>query len=616
MIIHPDRVNCIYALGCTVVIEDMITRVQTFLHGHTSFVICLAVSDDGRYIASGQITHMGYKADVLVWSYAEKTEIAKFILHKVKVQALAFSPKGDYLVTLGGQDDGRLTIYPFNFFSVVLWSLTRKTSICGSPAQPTCAGITRTLAFAKSREDMFFTGGENNVRIWIAEVARRKIIPTDCNLNKYKRTVTYIVPNKNDDKIFCGTLSGDVLVVNVESAILQLVAPEKDKFSLGISSIYLVDESSIIFGAGDGTVQLFDISYKTVKGNCVMSLHRSNHMQKVMGAVTSISLRGEGHQFFVATDKSHVYRFNFSDFSHELVKTCHSSAVNDVKFANNCADLFVTCSFEDIRVFNTPTQQELLRINIPNMVCYTIDILKDGTSIVSGWDDSKIRAFAPESGRLMYTVHDAHKKGVTAIAATSDKTRIVSGGGEGQVRVWRLKESINPQFAKSLKNPYSRNRRDVAYEPNSVITTTLEANMKEHANAVSCVQINKDDTKCASSSADGTCIIWDLIEYKRLQIIFANTLFRVICFHPSEVQVLTAGTDRKIGYCELYDGSLIRELDASRSGSINGMDITSDGDVFVTGGDDEIVKVSLSFTQPSLLSTISEPEHVAENMWF
>ncbi|BHF74951.1 Cilia- and flagella-associated protein 52 [Sparganum proliferum] len=508
LIVHPDRVNCIYALGCTVVIEDMNTRVQTFLHGHTSFVICLAVSDDGRYIASGQITHMGYKADVLVWSYAEKTEIAK-----------------------------------------------------------------------------------NNVRIWVAEVARRKIIPTDCNLNKYKRTVTCIVPNKTDDKIFCGTLSGDVLVVNVESAILQLVAPEKDKFSLGISSIYLVDEASIIFGAGDGTVQLFNISYKSVKGNCAMSLHRSNHMQKVMGAVTSISLRGEGHQFFVATDRSHVYRFNFSDFSHELVKTCHSSAVNDVKFANNCADLFVTCSFEDIRVFNTPTQQELLRINIPNMVCYTIDIMKDGTSIVSGWDDSKIRAFAPESGRLMYTVHDAHKKGVTAIAATSDKTRIVSGGGEGQVRVWRLKESINPQFAKSLKNPYSRNRRNAAYEPNSVITTTLEANMKEHANAVSCVQINKDDTKCASSSADGTCIIWDLIEYKRLQIIFANTLFRVICFHPSEVQVLTAGTDRKIGYCELYDGSLIRELDASRSGSINGMDITSDGNVFVTGGDDEIVKV-------------------------
>ena len=33
----------------------------------------------------------------------------------------------------------------------------------------------------------------------------------------------------------------------------------------------------------------------------------------------------------------------------------------------------------------------------------------------------------------MYTIHDAHKQGVTAIATTSDSSRIVSGGGEGQV---------------------------------------------------------------------------------------------------------------------------------------------------------------------------------------
>ncbi len=69
------------------------------------------------------------------------------------------------------------------------------------------------------------------------------------------------------------------------------------------------------------------------------------------------------------------------------------------------------------------------------------------------------------------------------------------------------------------------------------------------------------------------------------------------------MQLLTAGTDRKIGYWEMFDGSLIRELEASRSGSINGMDLTSDGKVFVTGGDDKIVKVS-SF--PSKLILIGQ----------
>lgn len=49
------------------------------------------------------------------------------------------------------------------------------------------------------------------------------------------------------------------------------------------------------------------------------------------------------------------------------------------------------------------------------------------------WNDGKIRVFAPESGRLMLIIHNAHKTGVTAIAGTRDCKKIISGGGEGQV---------------------------------------------------------------------------------------------------------------------------------------------------------------------------------------
>lgn len=53
-------------------------------------------------------------------------------------------------------------------------------------------------------------------------------------------------------------------------------------------------------------------------------------------------------------------------------------------FASKCSDLFVTCAYQDIRVFNKINQHELLRINIPNMTCYCIDILRDGAAIISG----------------------------------------------------------------------------------------------------------------------------------------------------------------------------------------------------------------------------------------
>ncbi|KAL5969102.1 Cilia and flagella-associated protein 52 [Taenia solium] len=569
--IHPDRQNFVYALGCAVVVEDINSRKQILLQGHTSNVVCLAVSRDGCYVASGQITHMGYKADIILWDYAEKQERARFVLHSVKVQALAFSPNSKYLASIGGQDDG----------SVVLWSLSNNAAICGSPAQLMNAGITRALAYANLTDDIFFTGGDSIIRIWRADVQNRKIRPTDCNFRQYKRTILKVVPNNQDDMLFCATTSGDILAVRISSALVQFIFPERDKFSLGITSLCLVDDASLIIGT------VSDVFVP--KLTCRYRLKRS-----VMGAVTAITLRGEGHQFFVGTDKSHIYRFDGSTFEHELISSCHYSPINDIKFPENCSDLFVTSSFEDIRVFHTPSQQELLRINIPNLVCFSIDIVKDGTSIVSGWDDSRIRAFYPETGRLMYTVNDAHKKGVTAIAATTDGGRLISGGGEGQVRVWQVREILNKAPRKNRLYAH-RCRGDGAEgetgTEQSMFVTTLLATLKEHANTVSCIKITKDDNACASSSADGTCIVWSLVEFTRLQIIFANTLFRVVCFHTSEVQLLTAGTDRKIGYWEMYDGSQIRELEASRSGSINGMDLTKDGNIFITGGDDKIVKV-------------------------
>ena len=44
---------------------------------------------------------------MIVWKFDEKELYCRFVLHKVKVQALAFSPSDHYLATLGGLDDGR-----------------------------------------------------------------------------------------------------------------------------------------------------------------------------------------------------------------------------------------------------------------------------------------------------------------------------------------------------------------------------------------------------------------------------------------------------------------------------------------------------------------------------
>lgn len=58
-----------------------------------------------------------------------------------------------------------------------------------------------------------------------------------------------------DDKFFyCGTTTGDILAVNMVTNTFQVIGPEKEKFSLGVTSLVQLPSGEFLVGAGDGTV--------------------------------------------------------------------------------------------------------------------------------------------------------------------------------------------------------------------------------------------------------------------------------------------------------------------------------------------------------------------------
>ncbi|KAM7333612.1 hypothetical protein ACRRTK_006932 [Alexandromys fortis] len=509
---HPDQEHLIYPLGCTVLIQAINTNEQKFLHGHGNNVSCVAISKEGDYIASGQVTFMGFKKFNKVFHY--------------------FCDFGNHFV--------------------VVWSVAKRDAICGSPAAGLNVGNATHVIFSRCLDEMFVTAGNGTIRVWELDLPNRKIWPTECQTGQKKRIVMSTGMADDDSFFYLGTTTGDILKMNPRTKLLADTGPAKDKFSLGVSAVRCLKMGGLLVGSGAGMLVF-----------CKSPTYKPIKKLQLQGGITSITLRGEGHQFFVGTEESHIYRVNFTDFKETLIATCHFEAVQDIVFPFGTAELFATCAKKDIRVWHTMSNRELLRITVPNMTCHGIDFMRDGRSIISAWDDGKIRAFAPETGRLIYTINSAHRIGVTAIATTSDCKRIISGGGEGEVRVWQI----------------------------GCQTQKLEEALKEHKSSVSCIRVKKNNEECVTASTDGTCIIWDLVRLRRNQMILANTLFQCVCYHPEEFQIITSGTDRKIAYWEVFDGSVIRELEGSLSGSINGMDITQEGGHFVTGGHDHLVKV-------------------------
>lgn len=192
-----------------------------------------------------------------------------------------------------------------------------------------------------------------------------------------------------------------------------------------------------------------------------------------------------------------------------------------------------------------------------------MDFMPDGKTILSGWSDGKVRAFLPQSGKLLYVINDTHRNGVTALAPTHDNSRIVTGGMEGEVRVWRIAKQ----------------------------TQTMDASLKEHRGRVWCIKIRANNEQAVSASSDGSCIIWDLNTKTRTLCLFESTMFKSLAYHPDESQLLTTGSDRKVGYWDTFDGQAIRVLEGSEEGELSTLSISNNGSYFVSGGGERLVKL-------------------------
>eukprot|EP00762_Andalucia_godoyi_P004100 ANDGO_06274.mRNA.1 Cilia- and flagella-associated protein 52 len=679
----------VYPLGSTLVLKSSslspsAASSPTFLSGHSNRISVLAVSSCGRFAASGQVSHMGFAADIIIWAldYASASSngapqghlLHRLSLHKVRVSALAFSDDSHFLVSLGGIDDRQ----------IVVWDVMTGKALCGTHYGSEEQACAQWLSNGKDMR--LVTGGTGGVKLWTVDLVARKMTAVDAQLGKMKRSVTCLaVSNDTDDAdggwVYAGTDAGDVLVISLKNAanplgngpLLRTCGP-KERFSQGVSSIAYLAPNSVaiapftatttatanatklagtktlsttvtpamqkaaaaarasarpvlLVGGGDGSVAVLSISAQTAELAVLQKI-------TVDGGVTSVAVAGssvgERDMLWVGTTQSNLYALNLrmgvtdtvpslasipssapvsnattsarkpataplpasaaapvsTAVTPLLFHACHASRINDVSFPFGTGALFATCSSAgDVRIWNSKNGQELVRIAIPSVSANCVSFSRDGGAVLVGFGDGKLRAFGPQSGKLLWVIDDAHAvgvgaqkrgekaatgplTGVTAVAPCADGVHVVTGGSDGQIRVW----SVN-----------------LSSSGNAV--TKMAGSMKEHKGTINAIRVRRNDAECISASDDGSCIVWDLRRMIRSNILYAQTYFKDVALLDDESQIVTVGTDRKIGYWDAYDCSLIRELDGSPSGELLTGDLDSRGLRLATGGEDRAVRL-------------------------
>jgi WD40 repeat protein len=184
----------------------------------------------------------------------------------------------------------------------------------------------------------------------------------------------------------------------------------------------------------------------------------------------------------------------------------------------------------------------------------------DGRRIVSGSEDGLLRVWDAPSGAGLATLGD-RSQAVTAVALSHDGRIALSGGEDGRVRAW---ETIGDRCVPMRE---------------------------KHTEKVSGVALSADAGLAASASWDGSIAIWDLASGERRKTIDAQTArVTALTATPDGRLLLTAGWEGALRVWEVASGEC-RVVLRGHSFWVSSVAVTADGRWAASAGWDDTVRL-------------------------
>lgn len=199
--------------------------------GHAAEVVTVAFSDDGKYVATGDIL-----GAIVLWNMKDRTAVRKFSAHAGRVGSLAFVPGRAEFVSAG--DDG----------AVRLWMVGR--ALVSNLKEPG-AGVT-AMAVSSDGKVVYAASGDGLVRGW--NVALRSLRGT---LAFNNRQINSIAISPDSDFIALAEENESILVWNVHES---KVAWNKKLDYSALQVAFSPDGKSLFTSGGDNWIREWETS--------------------------------------------------------------------------------------------------------------------------------------------------------------------------------------------------------------------------------------------------------------------------------------------------------------------------------------------------------------------
>jgi WD40 repeat protein len=425
--VSADGKRIFGCVGNTVKVWDSATGTELLtLKGHATAVRSLTLSPDGKRIVTGS-----NDKTLKVWDVATTRVLLTLAGHTSHICSVAISPDGKRIVSgsWGSDAQGKLPA------EAKVWDAATGQELLTLTGH---AGAVNSVAFSADGKRIVSGSRDSMVKIW--DAATGQVLLT---LQGHRGGVWSVAAGADGKYMVSG---GDDTV-----KVWDLPGPglftRKADVNQGSSVAISPDGKRIVSGSSDRTVKLWDAD----TGQVLLTL--TGHTS----AVTSVPLSPDGKRIVSGSgDCSQGKPLPgevkvWDAASGQVLHTFPGHAVRSVAFSPDgkrivvgSAKPFAAAAPGEVKVWDAASGQELLTLEVHAGWVLSVAISPDGKRIVSasGGLDAQGKPFPGElkvcdaaTGQELLILRGGTAQ-VWSVAISPDGKRIVSGSGDGTVKVW------------------------------------------------------------------------------------------------------------------------------------------------------------------------------------
>ncbi len=233
---------------------------------------------------------------------------------------------------------------------------------------------------------------------------------------------------------------------------------------------------------------------------------------------------------------------------------------------------------------------------------HRVDYAPDGTFVAVATSEKLVYLLDVRT-RAVRRVLRGHKDQVLSLALSARGERLVSGGWDGEVRLWDLRRGAG----RAMAGAHRGGVWDVAISPDGRTVASSGADrvirvwdaasgealrvLEGHAGAVHGVAFSPDGKHLASAGKDRVARLWDLGTWKVRRVLRGHEgPVWEVAYSPDGKRLATGSRDRTVRTWDASTGKALRVL-RGHTGSVWGVAFSPDGARLATGGSDRAARL-------------------------